>query len=91
MKRWKVRRLLALGVCCCLLVALLASGALAQSTGPYRVTGGLISSGGYRLTTANWQVSGTTAGGGYRLVGPVAPELAGSGCCCTYLPCVMSH
>ncbi len=95
MKRWKLCRLLGLGVCCCLLVALLAGGVLAQSpgrglaTGPYQVAGGLISGGSYRLTIADWQVSGTASGGGYRLVGPAAPGAAGSGCCCTYLPCVM--
>ena len=95
MKRWKVWRLLGLGVCCCLLVTLLTGGVLAQSpgrgpsAGQFQVAGGLISGGGYRLTTANWQVSGTAGGGGYRLVGPAAPESAGSGCCCTYLPCVM--
>jgi len=94
MKRWKIWRLLGLGVCCCLLVALLSGGVLAQSPGrglasPYQVAGGLISGGSYRLTTADWQVSGTASGGGYRLVGPAAPGAAGSGCCCTYLPCVM--
>ena len=81
--------LLGLVICCVLLAALLTSGAQAQSTGQYRVEGGMISGGGYRVTTANWQVSGTASGGGYRLVGTMAPGLAGSGCCCTYLPCVM--
>jgi hypothetical protein len=91
MKRWKARRLLGLGVCCFLLAALLVNGALAQSTGPYQVAGGTISGGGYRLTTVNWQVSGTSSGGGYRLLGPAAPGLAGSGCCCTYLPCIQRN
>jgi hypothetical protein len=96
MKKWKAWRLLGLGVCCCLLAALLAGGvlrstalAVAQPAGPYQVAGGTMSGGYYRLTTANWQVSGTAGGGGYRLVGPAASEQAGSGCCCTYLPCVM--
>ena len=89
MKKRKIWRLLGLGVFCCLLVTLLTGEVLAQSTGQFQVAGGLISGGGYRLTTANWQVSGTAGGGGYRLVGPAAPEQAGSGCCCTYLPCVM--
>jgi hypothetical protein len=92
MKIWKARRLLGLGVCCFLLAALLVTGALAQSIGPYQVEGGMISGEGYRLTTANWQVSGAASGGGYRLLateGRAAPELRGSGCCCTYLPCVL--
>ena len=83
------RRLLGLGVCGLLLAATLAGGVLAQSSGPYQVEGGTISGGGYHLTTATWQVSGTAAGGGYRLLSPAAPTLRGSGCCCTYLPCVM--
>ena len=104
MKRWKACRLLGLGVCCCLLAALLAGGvlrstapAVAQSpgrgfsTGPYQVAGGLISGGAYRLTAADWQVSGMATGGGYRLLGPAALGPAGSGCCCTYLPCVMDN
>jgi hypothetical protein len=82
---------LGLAVCCLLLVAVLVSGALAQSSGPYQVESGTISGGGYRLTIANWQVSGTASGEGYRLIGPVAPELRGSGCCCTYLPLVVCN
>lgn len=49
------------------------------------------SDGGYYLTTLKWQVSGTASGGGYRLLGPAAPTLRGSGCCCTYMPCVMRN
>jgi len=82
-------RLLGLVVCCVLLAGLLVSGAQARSIGQYQVGGGLTSGGSYRLTTVEWQVSGAATGEGYRLVGPMAPGLAGSGCCCTYLPCVM--
>jgi uncharacterized membrane protein len=44
------------------------------------------SSGHYHLTSAAVQIS---SGGGYRLVGSVGPTLTGSGCCCTYLICVI--
>jgi len=98
MKKWKVWRLLGLGVCCCLLAALLAGGvlrstalAVAQPAGPYQVDSGTISGGGYRLTPATWQVSGVASGGSYRLVGPASPGPVGSGCCCTYLPCVLDN
>jgi len=89
MTKWNGFRFLGLAACCLLLLVLLASGVLAQSIGPYKVEGGIISGEGYRLTTANWQVSGTDSGEGYRLLGPAAPELRGSGCCCAYLPCVL--
>jgi hypothetical protein len=91
-------RLLGLVLCCALLVALLAGGALqstasavAQSFGPHRVEGGTISGGGYRLVAAVWQVSGAASGGDYRLLRPPAPGPVGSGCCCTYLPCVLDN
>jgi len=89
LERRKIRRLLGIGLCCFLLAALLASGALAESTGRYQVAGGMISGGSYRLTTVNWKVTGYASGGSYRLLGPASPSSAGSGCCCTYLPCVM--
>ena len=36
-----------------------------------------------------WRVSGTASGGGYRLSEAAPSALTGSGCCCTYLPCVL--
>jgi len=36
-----------------------------------------------------WQVSGNASGGGYALTSPYEPALRGSGCCCTYLPCML--
>lgn len=85
-------RLLGLVVCCVLLAALLAGGAQAQPPGrglAYQVEGGTISGEGYRLATAIWQVSGAASGEGYALTTLYQPALRGSGCCCTYLPCVM--
>jgi hypothetical protein len=74
----------------------LSTGALAQPGGLYTAEQGAASGGGYRLTSLalpsvpgpTWQVSGSASGGSYRLSAPAAPASAGSGCCCTYLPCV---
>ena len=54
--------------------------ALAEGTGPV---------GHYRLASITWPVRGSASGGGYWLVPLSQPALTGSGCCCTYLPCVM--
>lgn len=75
-----------------------------QSDGPdpapqYAVEQGTISGSGYHLTTQSpghelgdtWHASGTASGTGYRLQGPAAPSLRGSGCCCTYLPCALRN
>lgn len=48
-----------------------------------------ISAGSYMIVPLEWQVVGTTAGGGYTLEASQAVPLTGSGCCCTYLPCVI--
>jgi hypothetical protein len=89
------------------LAALLCLGgvALAQSGGagpaPEYVVQAMTSAGGtYQLASLTlrqaqgdaWQVSGTATGGGYALAARFAPTLRGSGCCCTYLPCLLrSH
>ena len=87
-----------------LVIALLAGGvaALAQGSGagpgqPLSVQAGISSGGNYQLASLPlrpaqgdaWQVSGTAAGGSYALTNPQAPALRGSGCCCTYLPCIL--
>lgn len=76
-----------------IVVALLLLGATvqAQSSRWCVVETGIASGGSYQLTTLAWHVSGTAAGGGYRLLGPAAPALGGSGCCCTYLPVVLRN
>ena len=68
-------------------VALLLTGvASAQPDRPYRIESEISSGAGYHLTSATWQVSGTSSGGNYQLLQPAAPTLRGSGCCCTFLP-----
>jgi hypothetical protein len=55
-----------------------------------------LSGGRYRLTSVTasesqqraWQNRDLASGGGYHLKGLASPQLTGSGCCCTYLPCV---
>jgi len=83
-----------------LIIALLTAGgaALAQSGGAgpgqsISVQAGTSSGGSYHLTSLAWQVSGTATGGGYALTmtSPQAPVLRGSGCCCTYLPCILRN
>jgi hypothetical protein len=68
---------------------------LAQPGGPDTAGLGTASGGGYHLTSLApsaisglaWQVSGTASGGSYRLSAALAAA-AGSGCCCSYLPCI---
>jgi hypothetical protein len=67
---------------------LLTTVALAQPERQYTVECGTISGEGYHLTSTSWQVSGMTSGGDYQLLHPAAPQLTGSGCCCTYLPLI---
>lgn len=73
---------------------LLASVALAQSVGPAPSSGQGVEPGGasvgrYQLAAPAWQVSGSASGDGYRLRSAAEPALRGSGCCCTYLPCLL--
>lgn len=67
----------------------MSTGAGALSTPRYQVEAGTIAGGGYQLTSAGPGADNVSAGGAYRLLGPSAPALRGSGCCCTYLPCTM--
>ena len=77
-------------------VLVLAGVALAQSGNQpsppwYAVEQGRASGGRYHLTSVSWYVSGTASSGSYRLLSPSSPTLRGSGCCCTYLPCVLRN
>lgn len=77
-------------------VLLVSTGASAHSgehdpPAWYTVEQGVASGGGYHLAGLTWRVSGAASGGGYRLLGPAAPALRGNGCCCTWLPCVVSN
>lgn len=70
---------------------LLSTGASALSGSNYQVEGGTISGGSYQLDSFGVQAGSIAAGGAYRLLGPSAPNLRGSGCCCTYLPCIVRN
>ncbi len=68
---------------------LLNTGAIALPAPRYQVETGTISGGRYQLASFGAQADNVAAGGVYRLAGPTAPKLQGSGCCCTYLPCIL--
>ena len=68
---------------------LLSTGAGALSAPRYQVETGIVSGGGYQITSSGTQPDSIAAGGAYRLLVPSAPNLQGSGCCCTYLPCIL--
>ena len=67
-------------------------GVMAAEHGPgaqVAVMPGIAFGGRYQLAGLSWQANSTTGGGDYRLTGIFAPGLTGSGCCCTYLPCIL--
>jgi hypothetical protein len=75
-----------------ILVALPAKEGISAQTGEeYKFDDAVLSGDGYQLTTLSWQVSGEVRGGGYTLFSPMTTVLRGSGCCCTFLPCVMKE
>ena len=77
-------------VVACLALAGIALAQPGDSTPPplHTVEPATASGGGYRLAGLVWQIDGAAEGGHYRLFCPAAPDLGGSGCCCTYLPMV---
>jgi hypothetical protein len=69
---------------------------LAQSQQPAQLTWRVISGqsligGDYQLELLGWQVTNEPASGRDYLLNPISPGLRGSGCCCTYLPCVVKN
>ena len=92
-QKWRVWVLL-LGSVVALL--LLSTAALGQQSRPgsiplYSFEPENASGGAYQLVSVAWEVSGLSSGGDYRLQGPAAPGLRGSGCCCTYLPLTLRN
>ena len=79
-----------------MILLVLSAAALAQAARPYDAEPTTLSGGQYILTgldlgsfeDSTWRVSGEASGGNYRLSAPLALASAGSGCCCTYLPCI---
>jgi len=69
----------------------LSTAASALSSPRYRVDGGTISGGNYRLTSGDVHLGVVSAGGAYRLYGPSGPSLQVGGCCCTWIPCVLGN
>jgi hypothetical protein len=69
----------------------LTQAAVVYSDEPTTLTGGQ-----YILTSLDpgsslaspWRVNGEASGGNYRLAALPAPASTGSGCCCTFLPCI---
>jgi hypothetical protein len=71
-----------------------AAPAVAQPDGQSAVQNSISSGGNYRLIGLEEEASAVAvaSGGGYRLFQvPEAQTLAGSGCCCTYLPCILRN
>ena len=71
------------------ILLLLSTVASAQLGGGYTVEEETIAGGSYRLTSVSLQVGGPMSGGRYQLLSLAKPAATGSGCCCTYLPCVL--
>jgi hypothetical protein len=90
------RALVTILIVASLVLLALNTTALAQTTEPYRAEQTTLTGGQYTLTSLDpssfleslWRVNGEVSGGNYRLSASPAPASAGSGCCCTYLPCI---
>ncbi|MFZ2095356.1 MAG: hypothetical protein WAV05_01840 [Anaerolineales bacterium] len=76
-------------------ILILASGAIASAhsnkdlvPSTYQITSELSAGNGYQIIPLTWQISGALNGGNYFLDVQTSPTLRGSGCCCTFLPCI---
>lgn len=77
-------------------ILLMASWALALgrtsqngTSTSYTVDIGSVTGTGYQLNNLTWQISGVISGKGYFISDPSASAWTESGCCCTYMPCVI--
>jgi hypothetical protein len=68
-----------------------SAAASAQLGAGYAVEEGTLTGGGYRLTSVGLPTGETMSGGGYQLLNLPKSPAAGSGCCCTYLPCILRN
>jgi hypothetical protein len=88
----KTRLTILMAVMALLLLGTVASAQpsrLGQSLG-YTVQAVTVTGGRYQLISPGSQISEAASGGGYRLLSLASPSASSdSGCCCTYLPCVV--
>ncbi len=76
-------------------VWLLGTAASAQSgqrdqSLEYTVQAVTVTDGRYQLIGLGSQIGDTSSGGAYRLLSLTSPSVSSdSGCCCTYLPCIV--
>jgi hypothetical protein len=74
-------------------------GGMSSATGNHSLSGTMDQPDATMLNGGHYQLTGVTlgdaqgsawqaSGGGYHLQGLAGPQLTGSGCCCTYLPCL---
>jgi hypothetical protein len=70
---------------------LLSTAVVAEAPPGYQVQSGILSGGRYQLTSVDLQAGNVAADGVYRLLGTAATLHVGSGCCCTWLPCILRN
>jgi hypothetical protein len=83
------RRIVLLAVLSILL--LVSTAASARPGGGHAVKAGTMAGGGYHLTSVTLPAGDMMIGGGYQLRRVPESTATGSGCCCTYLPCIQRN